>query len=98
MAKYQGLVMFARFEKADTFNWTDPTTSQMKPIRSLKVLLPHKDGTVTRESLSLPPGMDTPRLQAGEVYGFPCSWTLNKKRQVVSWTLGSEPLPPLELE
>lgn len=87
MAKIEGVVAFAKFEKADTFQWTDPANGQVKPIRSLKVLLEHGDGTRTRESLSLPAGMDAPNLQAGQVYGFPCTVTLNKKKQLLSWTL-----------
>lgn len=100
MAIIQGVVVFARFDKADTFSWTDPTTGQVKPIRSLKVLLPHGDGTVTRESLTLPPDMEIPRLTKDETYGFRCSVTINKKQQRLSWTLipGSFPLPALEID
>jgi hypothetical protein len=93
MAKIQGTVLFADFEKADTFNWTDPTNQQIKPIRSLKVLLAHGDGVVSRESLTLPPGMDIPNLRPGEVYGFPCTVMLNKKKQLISYTLRSDIAP-----
>lgn len=100
MAHIEGVVVFAKFDKAHTFSWTDPTTGQVKPIRSVKVLLPHGDGTVTRESLSLPPDMDFPRLTRGEIYGFRCSVSINKKQQRLNWSLiqGSTPLPSLELE
>lgn len=101
MAKVvEGIVAFCRFEKADVFNWQDPSTGQMKPLRSLKVLLPHGDGTVSRESISIPPEMDIPRLNPGEIYGFRCAVNLNKKKLTLNWTLvpGSTPLPSLEIE
>lgn len=101
MAKVvEGIILFAKFEKAELFNWQDPATGQTKPIRSVKVLLAHGDGTVSRESLSIPPDMAEPKLNPGEVYGFRVSASVSKKRQTMSWTLvpGAAPLPALELE
>jgi len=100
MTKVKGHVLFATYEKNDVFNWQDPTTGQMKPIRSIKVLLDQGDGTVTRESIALPPDMSFPALNIGEVYGFRIMTSVNKKRLQVSYTLvpGREPLPPLEIE
>lgn len=95
---FEGLVAFVRFEKADLFNWTDPSTGQVKPLRSLKVLWSHGDGTVTRESITVPQDMEMPRLNPGEVYGFRVTSNVNKRRQIVSWTLVSDrALPALEL-
>lgn len=90
----KGIVVFAKFERADTFNWTDEKGNP-KPIRSLKVLLHHGDETVSRESISIPEGMQFPQLTAGEVYGFPAMITLNKKRMLLNYTLRSdmEPFP-----
>lgn len=93
MKGLEGLVVFARFERTDVFNWTDPSTNQIKPIRSIKVLMPHGDGTVTRESLSLPPDVDFPTLKPQQVYGFPCTVGINKKRQEVTWTLRRDLAP-----
>lgn len=94
MAKQlEGVIVCAKVEKFDIFNWPDPTTGQIKPIRSLKVLLAHGDGTVTRESVSLPTSMTDPKLEEGQVYALPCTVTLNKKRQTLSWTLRAD-LPP----
>jgi len=89
----QGLVLFAQYEKPDTFNWTDPQTGTLKPINSLKVLLPHGDGTVTRESITLPPNYPTPKLTAGQAYGFPVTARLNKKRQQISWDARPDLMP-----
>lgn len=89
----QGPVLFAKFEKLDTFNWTDPTTGIQKPIMSFKVLLAHGDGTVTRESITLPPQYKVPNLAHGQVYGFPVTASLNKKRQQVQWNARND-LPP----
>lgn len=93
MSKLQGPVLFATFEKIDTFNWTDPTNGLQKPIVSFKVLLAHGDGTVTRESITLPPQYKAPTLAPGEIYGFPVTARLNKKRQQVSWDARADLLP-----
>jgi hypothetical protein len=96
--RFQGLLMCALVEKLDIFNWTDPANGQVKPIKSLKVLLPHGDGTVERISVSLPPTMPEPRVTEGEVYALPCSVTLNKKRQQITYTLRGTPLPAPEMD
>lgn len=88
-----GHVLFGTFEKTDTFQWTDPQTGTLKPINSFKVLLAHGDGTVTRESITLPPAYRTPSLSAGEVYGFPVTARLNKKRQQISWDARQDLMP-----
>ena len=93
MTKLQGPVLFARFEKLDTFNWTDPTNGLQKPIVSYKVLLAHGDGTVTRESITLPVGYRPPSLTPGEIYGFPVTARLNKKRQQVNWDARADLMP-----
>lgn len=74
----EGMVVFATFERLGSFNWTDPATGQSKPLRSVKVLLPHGDGTVTRESLTLPDNYELPLLDAQQPYGFPCIATVRK--------------------
>lgn len=91
--KIEGAWVFGEFKLLDTFMWTDPTTGQVKPIRSLKVLISHGDGTVTLESLALPPDYTPPRLAPGESYGFPCRARLNKKKQIVNWDLRGDPAP-----
>lgn len=83
----EGMVVCATFERMDTFNWNDPATGQVKPIRSAKVLLAHGDGTVTRESLTLPPNFDIPALEAGKAYAFPCVASVSKKTGKVNYTL-----------
>lgn len=93
MTTLQGPVLFARFEKLDTFNWTDPTNGTLKPIVSFKVLLAHGDGTVTRESITLPNQYKAPDLVHGEIYGFPVTARLNKKRQQVSWDARADLMP-----
>lgn len=89
----QGPVLFAQFEKLDTFNWTDPTNGIQKPINSFKVLLAHGDGTVTRESITLPPNYRTPNLNPGDAYGFPVTARLNKKRQQITWDARQDLMP-----
>lgn len=93
MTRLLGPVLYARFEKLDTFNWTDPTNGLPKPIVSFKVLLPHGDGTVTRESITLPAQYQPPKLTAGEVYSFPVTVRINKKRQQVSWDARADAMP-----
>ncbi|WP_334145800.1 hypothetical protein [Hyphomicrobium sp.] len=91
--RLQGHVLFGTFEKIDTFQWTDPQTGTLKPINSFKVLLAHGDGTVTRESITLPPNYRMPTLNNGEMYGFPVSARLNKKRQQISWDARQDLMP-----
>lgn len=93
MTNLQGAVLFARFEKLDTYNWTDPTNGTLKPIVSLKVLLAHSDGTITRESITLPNGFKAPQLKSGETYGFPVTVRLNKKRLQINWDARSDLMP-----
>lgn len=95
-----GHIVCATVEEFSVFNWTDPANGQVKPIRSLKVLLAHGDGTVTRESISVPPTMADPKLETGNVYALPCTVTLNKKRQTIGLTLRSDlpPFPAPEIE
>jgi hypothetical protein len=99
-AYMQGPVLFAKFEKLDTYNWTDPTNGLPKPILSFKVLLAHGDGTVTRESITLPPQYKAPQLQPGQVYGFPVTARMNKKKQVLQWDARPDlsPFPAPEME
>lgn len=92
-SQVRGHVIIGTFEKEDVFNWTDPTTGTVKPIRSLKILLPHGDGTVTRESITLPPNYRLPNLTAGNVYGFPVNPRLNKKRQQITWDARQDVMP-----
>lgn len=91
--RLQGPVLFAEFERMDTFNWTDPQTGGVKPINSFKVLLAHGDGTVTRESITLPPNYRAPALKQGSIYGFPVTVRLNKKRQAISWDARADLMP-----
>ncbi|MBX9861161.1 MAG: hypothetical protein K2Y42_00285 [Hyphomicrobium sp.] len=91
--RLQGHVLFGKFEKNDSFQWTDPLTGTPKPINSFKVLVAHSDGTVTRESITLPPNYRIPNLESGEMYGFPVTVRLNKKRQQVSWDARQDLMP-----
>jgi hypothetical protein len=96
--KLKGVIVCAQVEKFDVFNWTDPANGQIKPIKSLKALLEHGDGTVERISVSLAPGMPDPALKDGDVYALPCSVTLNKKRQQITYTLRSTPFPAPDMD
>lgn len=89
----EGMVVCATFERMDTFNWTDTTTGQLKPIRSAKVLLAHGDGTITRQSLTLPAGFDIPSLEAGKAYAFPCVVSVSKKTGKLNYTLRTDLKP-----
>jgi hypothetical protein len=89
----EGVVMCAKFEKLYEGSWTDPVNGQVKPYRSFKVLLPNGDGTVTRESISVPMTMRLPELEEGKAYALACTVSLNKKKQTLSWTLRSD-VPP----
>jgi hypothetical protein len=95
----EGVIVCAKVEKFDTFLWTDQANGQVKPIRSLKILLSHGDGTVTRESISVPTSMADPNLKDGQIYALPCTITMNKKKLTLSWTLRSDmaPFPAPEL-
>jgi len=95
-----GIIVCAVVEQLAVFQWTDPANGQVKPIRSVKVLLAHGDGTVTRESISIPSSMADPKLTEGQMYALPCTVTLNKKRQVIGFTLRSDlpPFPAPEIE
>jgi hypothetical protein len=96
MASQQSLygpVLFGTYEKTDVYQWTDPQTGTLKPIHSLKILMAHGDGTVTRESITLPPGYKTPNLAPGQAYGFPVTPRLNKKRQIINWDARQDLLP-----
>lgn len=93
MTTLQGHVLFARFEKLDTFNWIDPTNGLPKPIVSYKVLLAHHDGTVSRESITLPAQYKAPSLKPGQVYGFPVTARLNKKKQQLNWDARPDVMP-----
>lgn len=95
MAKtLQGIVMGATPESTAVYNWLDPVTQQQKPIKSIRVLLAHGDGTITRENISLPANMDFPKLEMGRPMLFPVSVSLNKKKQIVTYTLRSD-IPPM---
>jgi hypothetical protein len=94
MAKQlRGMFAGVEIEKFEVFNWTDPANGQVKPIKSLKVLMSHGDGTVTRESISLPPNMPDPQLKEKQLYMVPVTVSFNKKRQQVSFTLRSDIAP-----
>lgn len=93
MSTLQGPVLFAKFEKVDTYNWTDPANGMQKPIVSFKVLLAHGDGTVTRESITLPTPYTAPDLKPGDTYGFPVTVRFNKKRQQVTWNARADMMP-----
>lgn len=101
MAKtLEGVVVFATYKSEDVFNWTDPASGKVKPLRSLKVLLPHGDGSVTKESLNMPDNYSLPPLKAGEVYGFPVIATVSRKKGTLSLTLRDDmrpfPAPPIQ--
>lgn len=91
--RMQGHILMGTFEKHDSFQWTDPVTGILKPINSLKVLVAHSDGTVTRESITLPPNYPTPNLAKGDMYGFPVTVRLNKKRQQIAFDARQDLMP-----
>lgn len=94
MAKQlEGILVCARFEKHDLYNYTDPANGQVKPLRSIKALLAAGDGTVSRISISLPPELPEPSLDKDAVYAFPCFISVNRKKQVLNYTL-SAGVPP----
>lgn len=93
MTELNGLLVVAKYELVDTFNWVDPDTKLPKPIMSFKVLLAHGDGTITRESISLPPLYKTPALTPGELYGFPVLVRYNKKRGFITYTARADQMP-----
>ena len=77
----------------DTFNWTDPSNGQVKPLQSFKVLVAQQDGTVTLESISFPPDYRPPRLEPGQAYVFPCTARVSKKTGKNNWTARSDLMP-----
>lgn len=100
MAKpLQGIVVFATYEKEDVFQYTDPKTNVTRPLRSLKVLLAHGDGTVTRESIGIPPEFNASSLEPQKVIGFPVIASVSKKSGKLSFTLAASmrPFPAPEM-
>lgn len=95
----QGIQLFSTFERNDEFLWTDPKTGQSKMLRSLKVLLAHGDGTVTRESISIPDNYELPKLEPEATYGFPCIVTVSRKSGRLNFTLRRDmkPFPAPEI-
>lgn len=94
MAKtISGTVLFGIFKMQDTYNWTDPTNGQVKPLNSFKVLVDHADGTRSMESISFPNDYQKPRLEAGQAYGFPCSGRVSKKSGKINWTANPDLMP-----
>lgn len=93
MSKLQGPVLFCKYEGTKTFNWVDPASGAQKPIVSYSVLVPHGDGTVSRESITLPNQQRPAALTPGEVYGFPVTVRLNKKRLIVNWDARADLMP-----
>jgi len=80
----------------DRFDWIDPKSEKVKPLKSIKVLVNNGDGTVTRESISLPDGMAPPELQKDEAYVFQIVQpSYNRKKDEIRYTLlaGSVPFP-----
>jgi hypothetical protein len=75
----QGMIVCVVYEKDDSFEWVDPKSNQVKPLRSLKVRFPHGDGTVTRESIAVTHRFDSSSLQPETAYAFPVVATVNKK-------------------
>lgn len=96
----EGVVVFAIHEKEDTFNYTNPTDGRSKLLRSVKVRLPHGDGTVTRESLSIPDNYELPKLDAEQVYGYPCVLSVSKKSGKPAFSLRHDmkPFPAPKME
>lgn len=89
----QGTMLFARKERNDEFAWTDPKTGQTKMLRSLKVLLSHGDGTVSRESISIPDNYELPKIDDGEMYVFPCIVTVSRKNGRLNYALRRDMKP-----
>ena len=100
MKTLTGALICGTIEKIDQYDWTDPATNQVKPIRSIKLLVAHGDGTVTRESITIPAGMRTPDLRIGTQYAIPCTVSLNKKRQQVTYAVRADiqPFPAPEID
>lgn len=89
----EGTVVFGTYKTTETFNYTDPTNGQVKPLVSMKVLVAHGDGTVSLESLSVPPNYRAPELTSGRAYGFPCTPRVGRKDMKLRWTLRADFLP-----
>lgn len=94
-ATMEGPVLFGLYTQTDTFNWTDPTNGQVKPIVSYKVLVSHGDGTRTMESIALPPNYRGPDLKPGSAYGFAVIARVNRKQLKISWTMRTD-IPPFD--
>lgn len=96
-----GLVAFASFERDDVYNYTNPADGKSKLLRSLKVLLAHGDGTVTRESLSIPDNYPhSTNLTPGQAYGFPVVSSVSKKTNKQQYALRQDvkPFPAPQIE
>src|SRR5262245_50347897 len=93
MGTMEGPVLFGTYTQTDTFNWNDPTTGQIKPIISYKVLVSHGDGTRTMESIALPPNYRGSDLKPGSAYGFAVMARVNRKQMKISWTLRGDIAP-----
>lgn len=94
MAKtMQGDVKFGEFETLDQYDWNDPVSGKIKPLRSLKILQAHGDKTITRVSISLPEGHPAPSLTPGSAYGFPVKNKFNKKHQRIDYELRTDMAP-----
>jgi hypothetical protein len=100
MSKILGMLMAAQQERTDEFVWVDPKTGQAKTLRSIKVLLPHGDGTITRESISIPDNYELPALQPNLSYAFPVIVTVSRKSGRLNYTLRRDlkPFPAPQLE
>jgi hypothetical protein len=100
MSKILGMLMAAQQERTDEFVWVDPKTGQAKTLRSIKVLLPHGDGTITRESISIPDNYELPALEPNQSYAFPVIVTVSRKSGRLNYTLRRDlkPFPTPQLE
>ena len=47
MARLTGAFVSLLYERTDTFDWADPKTGVVKPIRNFVGLMSHGDGCVT---------------------------------------------------
>lgn len=96
MARLTGAFVSLLYERTDTFDWADPKTGVVKPIRNFVGLMSHGDGCVTREQISFPrdPQYQAPQLTAGVQMLFPVIATVNKSKQKIQYTIRTD-MPPV---
>lgn len=98
MAKPDGALLFAKFDRYERFNWVDDK-GVTKPIQSLVALMEFGDGTRDWVKIGFPreddsqPAFQPPRLTKGTHYALPVLASVDKKNGKVRWTLRTDMQP-----